>query len=95
MENTVRVICMKTVMVGGVLTEVLANVTTPSTGNQGAYVASIVGAGNPFWAWPTIPSGRVIAADFTDAPIASADPAENLLLIAAITANPDDVLTYQ
>ena len=95
MEESVRVVCMKTVMVGGVPTEVLANVSTPSTGNQGAYVASIVGAGNPFWAWPSIPSGRVIAADFTEAPIASADASENLLLIAGITANPVDVLTYQ
>lgn len=95
MEDSVRVVCMKTVMVGGVPTEVLANVTTPPTGNQGAYVASIVGAGNPFWAWASIPSGRVIAADFTDAPIASADPSENLLAISAITTNPEDVLTYQ
>lgn len=90
-----RVVCFKTVMVGGVLTEVLANITTPSTGNQGAYVATLVGAGNPFWAWPSIPSGRVIGADFTDAPIASLDPSENLLLIAGVTANPVDVLTYQ
>lgn len=95
MENPVRVICMKTVMVGGVPTEVLANVTTPSTGNQGAYIATIVGVGNPFWAWASIPSGRVIAADFTEAPLASADPSENLLAVAAITANPADVLTYQ
>lgn len=90
-----RVVCMKSVMVGGVLTEVLASITTPSTGNQGAYVASLVLAGNPFWAWPSIPSGRVIGADFTEAPLASSDASENLLLIAGITANPADVLTYQ
>jgi len=90
-----RVICMKTVNIAGVPTEVLANVTTPSTGNQGSYIATIVGVGNPFWAWPSIPSGRVIAADFTDAPIASADAAENMAAVSAITVNPQDVLTYQ
>lgn len=95
MEGILRVVCMKTVMIAGVPTSVLAALTTPSTGNQGSYIASLVGEGNPFWAWPTIPPGRVIGADFTDAPLASLDPSENLLLVAGITAAPEDVLTYQ
>lgn len=84
-----KLICNKTV--GGVTA--VRNFTTP-TGNQGSYVKTIVGPGNPFWMWATIPSGQVIGADFTDAPICSADIAVNNQLIADITAEPEDVLVY-
>lgn len=72
-------------------------ITTPILGNQGVYVRTLVGVGNPFWIWATIPSGTVIGADFTDAPICSSDAAVNNAAIADIAANgpaPADVLTY-
>lgn len=72
----------------------LVVVTTPGGGNQGLYVKSIVGAGNPFWLWPSIPSGTVIGCDFTNAPVCTDDPSQNNALIAAITVAPEDVLTY-
>lgn len=85
-----KLICNKTV--NGVTA--VRNITTPGTGDQGAYVATIVGAGNPFWMWPTIPTGTIIGADFTGAPIATTNAATNNTLIAAITALPADVLIY-
>jgi hypothetical protein len=67
--------------------------TTPA-GNQGLFVKILVPEGDPYWLWPTIPSGQVIAADFTGAPLASMDVAVNNANIAAITEDPADVLTY-
>lgn len=72
----------------------LVTATTPA-GNQGEYVKALVGPGNRFWAWPVIPPGRVIGADFNDAPVCSEDPAENNVLIDSITVDPASVLTYQ
>lgn len=69
-------------------------VVTTANGNQGLYVKAIAGVGNPYWIWPTVPAGTVIAADFTNAPIVDADPIVNNQRIAAITAAPEDVLTY-
>lgn len=71
--------------------------TTPINGDQGVYVRSIAGVGKPFWIWASIPSGTVIGADFTDAPICSNDPVVNNAAIADIAANgpnPADVLVY-
>lgn len=70
-------------------------------GNQGLYVRLAVPAGQPFWMFPSIPPGKPVGADFTDAPIASTNPnagianAENNAAIAAITADPADVLIYE
>jgi hypothetical protein len=86
-----KLICEKTV--NGVTA--VRNITTPAVGNQGAYVKTIVGVGNPFWFWPSIPAGILIGADFTNAPICSDDPAANNAAIANISANPEDVLIYQ
>ena len=72
----------------------LVTATTPA-GNQGAYVLALVGPGNPFWAWPTIPPGRVIGCDFNDAPICAATAEEVNIQIDSITVNPSDVLTQQ
>lgn len=72
----------------------LVTATTPA-GDQGAYVKSLVGVGNPFWAWPSIPAGRVIGADFNDAPICTDNAADNNVLIDSITVDPSTVLTYQ
>lgn len=91
MTTVPKLICEKTI--NGVTA--VRNITTPSTGNQGSYVKTIVGVGNPFWFWPSIPVGVVIGADFADAPICSDDPAVNNALIANITALPEDVLIYQ
>jgi hypothetical protein len=90
MGDFVKVIYEK--VLGGQLRLVTA--TTPA-GDQGEYVKSLVGVGNPFWAWPLIPPGRVIGADFSNAPICDADPAVNNVLIGSITVDPADVLTYQ
>lgn len=57
-------------------------------------VKTTPGVGQPFWYWAAIPPGKVIACDFTNAPIATADPLANKALIDAITALPEDVLTY-
>jgi hypothetical protein len=91
MENKIpKIICEKTV--NGVTA--VRNITTPA-GNQGAFVASIVGAGNAFWWFNSIPAGKLIGADFTGAPIASADAAANNAAIAAISVQPEDVLIYE
>lgn len=88
-EQFMKLICNKTV--NGVTS--VRNITTPA-GNQGAYVATIVGAGNPFWMWDTIPSGTIIGADFTGAPIATSDATTNNGLINGITELPENVLIY-
>lgn len=72
----------------------LVAATTP-IGNQGQFVLSMVKPGNPFWWWPTIPVGKVIGCDFTNAPICASTAAENNTLIAGITTAPEDVLTYE
>ncbi|HEY2210286.1 MAG TPA: hypothetical protein VGH62_01460 [Bradyrhizobium sp.] len=73
--------------------QLLASLTT-AAGVEAYMVKTTPGVGKPFWYWPSIPPGKVIAADFTNAPIASADLATNKANIAAITAQPADVLTY-
>lgn len=88
-----KVFFEKTVTIGGVPTVVLVNATTPA-GNQGQYVASMCN-GSPFWWFSSIPSGRVIGCDFTGAPIATGNSITNNGLIDAITATPNDVLTYE
>jgi hypothetical protein len=88
-NEPMKLVCNKTL--NGVT--FLAVVTT-ANGNQGLYVKAIAGVGNPYWIWPSIPAGTVIAADFTNAPIVDTDPAVNNVNIAAITALPADVLTY-
>jgi hypothetical protein len=89
--TTPKLICEKTV--NGVTA--VRNITTPAVGNQGSYVKTIVGVGNPFWFFPSIPAGILIGANFTNAPNCSDDVAANNAAIANITVNPADVLTYQ
>ncbi len=91
MENNVaKTIFEKTV--NG--TTYLVNATMAS-GNQGAYVLTLVKPGNPFWWFNSIPSGKIIACDFTNAPICGNTAAENNALIEAITTLPEAVLTYE
>jgi len=73
--------------------DVLRSVTT-AAGVAPALVKSLPGVGKPFWYWPSIPPGQIVACDFTNAPIATNDTAANAAAIAAITATPQDVLTY-
>lgn len=88
--ETMRLVC--NITIGGVSS---LRVVTTANGNQGLYVKSIAGVGNPFWIWPTVPNQKnVIAADFTNAPIVDNDPSVNNARIAAITATPEDVLIW-
>lgn len=85
-----KLICEK--IINGETT--LLNVTT-AAGVVPTLLKTTPGVGKPFWYWPTIPTGTVIAADFTNAPIVSADKTANQAAMDAITAEPADVLTYQ
>lgn len=89
-----KLVCEKTI--AGVTA---VRVFTTVAGPQGAIIKQIAGVGNPFWIWGAIPAGTVIGADFTNAPVASADIATNNALAAPLLAdppsvNPADVLVY-
>lgn len=86
-----RLVCE--VNIGG--EDQLKVLTTASGINVGNFVKSVPGVGKPFWYWPSIPAGKVIAADFTNAPIVTSDASVNNANIAAITATPGEVLTYE
>lgn len=88
-----KVFFEKEVLIDGVMTLKLFNVTTPA-GNQGQYVASLC-SGLPFWWFATIPTGKVIGCDFTGAPVATSSASSNNTLISAISVLPGDVLTYE
>lgn len=96
-DEKVKVVCEQTV--NGVTK--IAVVTT-AAGDQGAYLISIVGVGNQFWPFLSIPPGRVIGAKFNDdpniAPTCTADPVQNNVLIATTLAagiDPLAVLEYK
>ena len=72
----------------------LLTVTT-AAGDQGLRIKQLVPDGAPYWAWPSIPPGKVIAADFTDAPLCSQDVAVNNTNLGNITVDPATVLTYE
>lgn len=84
-----KLICEKTI--GGEVT--LLSITT-AAGVAGTLVKTTPGVGKPYWYWPSIPAGTILAADFTDAPIATADKATNDANMLAITKTPADVLTF-
>ena len=69
-------------------------VLTTAQGVVPRLVKTTPGVGKPYWYWPTIPVGHVVAADFTNAPIALADERANAEQIGEIVAVPEDVLTY-
>lgn len=52
-----------------------------NTVNMGQYVISVVGVGNPYWTFETLPSAILLAdqigADYTGASICSSNTAEN------------------
>lgn len=72
----------------------LLNVTT-AAGVVPALLRTTPGIGKPFWYWPTIPPGSIIAVDFTNAPIVSSDKVANQASMDAIETVPSDVLTYE
>lgn len=83
-------VCMKTLN-GNTF---LAKFTT-ANGHQGANVKAIVGVGNAYWVWPSLSNmARIVAADFTGAPVAKANINDTLADINAITVAPEDVLTW-
>jgi hypothetical protein len=84
-----KLICEK--MVNGVMT--LLNITT-AAGVAGSLVKTTPGVGKPYWYWPSIPAGTILTANFTNAPIATADKATNDANMLAITQTSQDVLTY-
>jgi hypothetical protein len=86
-----KLICEKTI--NGVTA--VRNITTPAVGNQGSYVKTIVGAGNPFLLFPIDHGRKRDRRRFHERPICSDDVAANNAAIASISANPADVLTYQ
>lgn len=55
-------------------------------------------AGKPVWCWDTIPSGQIIAVDFTGAILCGSTTSQTQALIntfkASPTTAPEDVLTY-
>ena len=90
-ENTAMAKLICGVVVNGV--ETLRSLTTIE-GAVPTLVKTTPGIGKPFWYWASIPAGKVVAADMTNAPIASGDTAANVASMAAITALPQDVLVY-
>ncbi|WP_156438758.1 hypothetical protein [Bradyrhizobium valentinum] len=58
------------------------------------YMVRNLCVGKPYWYWETIPLGSVVGADFTNAPIGTANVQINQQNMAAITARPEDVLIY-
>ncbi len=84
-----KLICEK--LVSGEM--MLLNMTTVP-GIAPTLVKTTPGVGKPFWYWETIPAGKVVGADFTNAPVATSDIATNAALIAAIAARPEEVLVY-
>jgi|GEM_PF-6615817 len=74
--------------------EDVLKVVTTAQGTAPYLVRTTPGVGKPYWYWNTIPDGTVVGADFTGAPLATSDVQQNAANIAAITAQPQDVLIY-
>lgn len=73
---------------------VIRSYTTPSILAAAALAKTRPGIGNPFWVWPSVPTGQIIAVDFSGAPLATDNTQTNNTLIAEITATPQEKLTY-
>lgn len=86
-----KIVCQ--VVIGG--QEVTKVVTTAAGANVGQLVKTLPGVGKPFWYWASLPAGKVVGADFTDAPIVDSDVAVNNTNIQGITADPADVLIFE
>lgn len=73
---------------------VIRSYTTPSILAAAALAKTRPGVGNPFWVWPSVPVGQIIAVDFVGAPLATNDTQTNNTLIGQISATPQEKLTY-
>jgi hypothetical protein len=69
-------------------------VVTTVPGTAPYMVKTIPGVGKPYWYWESIPLGNVVAADFTNAPLATSNTQVNQQNMNAITATPEEVLIY-
>lgn len=65
---------------------------TAAEGGEATFV-KVKCNGKPFFCWANITPG-FIACDFSNAPIGTSSVATNTTLIAGITLQPEDVLTY-
>lgn len=88
-----KIVCE--VNVGGV--DQIAVITTAPNMDPGTFVKNIrPKPGKPFFAFNSVPPGKVVGADFSTAPIVSADIAVNNAAIADMLANPPvDVLFFE
>jgi hypothetical protein len=74
----------------------LVVLTTASTADHGELVKNRPGVGKPYWIFSTIPDGKVIACDFTDAPLVVEDASVNQYNIDQMPATPPlGLLTYE
>lgn len=89
--DVAKVICEETV--NG--ESIIRSFTTPSILAAAALVRTRPGVGNPYWCWPSVPPGTIVAVDFTNAPLATGSTGDNMDLISAITATPAEKLTYE
>lgn len=74
--------------------DTLAKLLVASNADPGLAVKIRPGVGKEYWAFSSLPTGTLVSADFTGAPIVDADVSVNNANIAAITVNPEDVLTF-
>lgn len=73
----------------------LVVLTTANGADHGELVLNRPGVGKPYWIFNSIPDGKVVACDFTDAPLVVEDIATNNANIAAMPATPPaGLLTY-
>ena len=80
------------IKIGGV--DTLAALTTAPNLDIPAFLKVKPGVGKPYFVWNSIPYPNPSTCDFTNAPIVSSDVAVNAANIAAITIEPEDVLTW-
>jgi len=84
-----KLICSK-IMMGE---DTLLNLTTVY-GAVPTLIKVTPGIGKPFWYWPAIAGLKLVACDFTGAPISTDDPVVNKALMDAITVKWEDVLIF-
>ncbi|WP_130228259.1 hypothetical protein [Bradyrhizobium sp. Leo121] len=69
-------------------------VITTMPGTAPYLIRNILSDGKPYWYWETIPLGTVVGADFSNAPLGTANIQINQQNINAIRVKPEDVLIY-
>lgn len=74
--------------------DTLAKLLVATNADPGVAVKVRPGLGKEYWAFPSLPSGTLVSADFTGAPIVNSDVSVNNANIMAIAVTPEDVLTF-